>query len=61
MRRKARASQSPMWNRLVTPPIDDGEGTDRGGEGTSAKEENGGREWFSAAAMAVDGGVAVGL
>ena len=48
-----------MFNRLVTPPIDDREGTDGGGEGTSAKEENGGREWLSAAAMTVDGGVAV--
>ena len=50
-----------MWNRLVTLPIDDREGMDGGGEGTSAKEENGGREWLSAAAMTVDGGVAVGL
>ena len=50
-----------MWNRLVTPPIDDREGMDIGGEGTSSKEDNGWREWFSAAAMAVDGGVAVGL
>ena len=61
MHRKARASQSPMWNRLVTLPIDDREGLGGGGEGTSAKEENGGREWFSAADMTVDGGVAVGL
>ena len=29
-----------MWNRLVTPPIDDREGMDGGGEGTSAKEKN---------------------
>ena len=50
-----------MWNRIFTPPIDDREGMDRGGEGTSAKEENGGREWCSAAAMAVDGGVVVSL
>ena len=50
-----------MWNRLVTPPIDDREGMDGGGDSTSAKEENGGREWFSAAAMKVDGGVTVGL
>ena len=34
---------------------------DGGGEGTSAKEENGGREWLSAAAMTVDGGVTVGF
>ena len=34
---------------------------DGGGEGTSAKEENGGREWLSAAAMIVDGGVTVGF
>ena len=34
---------------------------DGGGEGTSAKEENRGREWFSAAAMTVDGGVEFGL
>ena len=32
-----------------------------GDEGTSAKEENGGREWLSAAAVTVDGGVAVGF
>ena len=50
-----------MWNRLVTPSIDDREGMGRGDEGTSAKEENGGRDWFSAAAMAVDWGMAVGL
>ena len=46
-----------MWNRLVTPSIDDREGMDGGGEGTSDKEENGGREWLSMAAMTVDGGV----
>ena len=34
---------------------------DGGGEGISAKEENGGRECFSAAAMKVDGGVTVVL
>ena len=50
-----------MWNRLVTQLIDDREGMDGGREGTSANEENGGRGWFSAAAMTVDGGVAVGL
>ena len=50
-----------MWNRLVTPPIDDREGTDGGGEGTSSQEDNGGRKWLSAAAIPVDGGVAVGL
>ena len=50
-----------MWNRFVTPPVDDREVMDRGGEGISAKEDNGVRGWFSAAAMAVDGGVAVGL
>ena len=32
-----------------------------GSEGTSVKEANGGREWLSATAMTVDGGVAVGL
>ena len=32
-----------------------------GGEGTSAKEENGGREWLSAVAMMFDGGVTVGF
>ena len=37
------------------------EGMDGGGEGTRAKEGNGGMEWFSAAAMTVDGGVVVGL
>ena len=35
-----------MWNRLVTPPIDDREGMDGGGEVTSTKEENGGRIGF---------------
>ena len=50
-----------MCNRIVTPSINDREGMDGGGEGTSAKEENGGRDWFSAADMTVDGGVAVGL
>ena len=48
-----------MWNRLVILPIDGREGMDEGGEGTSAKEENGGRGWFSAASMIFDGGVAV--
>ena len=39
----------------------DREGMGReGGEGTSAKEDNGGRERSSAAAMTVDGGAAVG-
>ena len=61
MRRKARASQSSTWNHLVTLPISDREGMDGGGKGISAKEENGGREWLSAVAMTVDGGVAVGL
>ena len=50
-----------MCNCLVTPPIDDREGTDGGGEGTGDKVENGGREWLSAAAIPVDRGVAVGL
>ena len=50
-----------MWNRLVTPRIDDREGMDGGGEGKIAKGENGGREWFSAAAMTVFGGATVGL
>ena len=50
-----------MWNRLVTPPIDDREGMDGGGEGTNDKEENLGRDWFSAEAMTVDGGVEVGF
>ena len=50
-----------MWNRLIAPPIDGREGMDGGGKGTSAKEENGGREWLSVAATTVDGGVAIGL
>ena len=50
-----------MWNRPVTPPIDDREGLDGGGEGTGAKEENGGREWLSVEAMKVDRGVEVDL
>ena len=49
-----------MWNRLVTPPIDDREVMERG-EGTSAKEDNGGREWLYITAMTVDVGVTVGL
>ena len=35
-------------------PIDEREGMDRGGEGASAKEENGGRAWLPAEAMTVD-------
>ena len=50
-----------MCNRVVTLTIDDMEGMDRRGEGTSTNEENGGREWFYAAATIVDVGVAVGL
>ena len=50
-----------MWNRLVTPSINDREGMGGGGEGTSAKYENGGMEWLSAEAMTVDVGVEVGL
>ena len=50
-----------MWKRLVIPLIDDREGMDGGGEGPSAKDENGWREWFSAADMTVDRGLAVGL
>ena len=50
-----------IWNRLVTPSINGKEGMDGGDEGESSKEENGGREWFSAAAMKVDRGLAVGL
>ena len=50
-----------MWNCLVTPSINDREGIDGGGEGISAKDENIGREWFSVAAMEVDGGAEVGL
>ena len=50
-----------MRNRLVTPLIDGREGMEGGGEGTSDKEENGGREWLCVEDMTVDGGVAVGL
>ena len=50
-----------MCNHLVTPPINDREGMDGGGEGISSKEDNGGREWFSAEDMKVDRGVEVGL
>ena len=50
-----------MWNYLATPPIDDRKRMDGGGEGTNTKEDNGGREWYSTAAMTVYGGVAVGL
>ena len=61
MRRKARTSQSPTWNQLFTLTIDDREGMDGGGEGTRAQEDNGRREWLSAAAMTFDRGVAIGL
>ena len=50
-----------MWNRLVTPLINDRDGTDGGGEGTSANGENGGMKWLSAAALTVDVGAEVGL
>ena len=50
-----------MWNRLVTPSIDDREGIEEGGKGKIYKEANRGREWLSAMDMTVDGGVAVGL
>ena len=50
-----------IWNRLVTPSINGKEVMDGGVEGGSSKEENGGRERFSAVAMTVDIGLAVGL
>ena len=50
-----------MCNLLVTPPIDGREGMAGGGDGTSSKEKNGVREWFSVEDMTVDGEVAVGL
>ena len=56
MCRKAQASQSPMWNRHVTLPINDRKGMDGGGEGTSAKEENVEREGLYVADMTVDRG-----
>ena len=43
-----------MWNRLVTPSIDDREGMEGGGEGKTAKEVNGGREWLSEVDMKVE-------
>ena len=46
-----------MWNRLVTPSIDDREVMGGGGEGTISKEDNVGSNWFTT----VYGGVAVGL
>ena len=49
------------WNRLVALLIDDRKGMDRGGDGKSTNRENGRRKWFSASAIAIDGGVAVGL
>ena len=61
MHGKVRSYKIPMWNCLATLLINDREGMYGGGEGTSAKEENGGREWFSAADMTVDVGVEVGL
>ena len=42
-----------MWNRLATPSIDDREGMEGGGEGTSSKEVNGGREWLSMVSITV--------
>ena len=50
-----------IWNCINTPTINYRELMGGGGYGPSAKEDNGGREWFSAAPMTVDGGVAVGL
>ena len=52
-----------MWNTALSRSrsIEQGRNGQRGVRGTSAKEANGGREWLSAAAMIVDGGVAVGL
>ena len=50
-----------MWDRLVTTPIDDREGMEGGCEGTSANEENDGRECLTVESMTVNGGVAVGL
>ena len=50
-----------MWNRLVAPYINDRDGTDGGGEGSSDNEDNGGRKWLSAADMTLEVGVAVGL
>ena len=44
MRRKAQASQIPMWDRLVTLSIDDREENDGRGEGTNAKENIIGRQ-----------------
>ena len=46
-----------MYNRLVTPPINDRELMEGGGEVTSSKEANGGRQWLYATAMMFDGGV----
>ena len=50
-----------MCNRLVAPPIDDREGMDVGVDGTYDKEDNGGRDWFSAADITINIGVAVDL
>ena len=43
-----------MWNRLVTLSIDDREGMEGGGEGTTDKEANRGRGWLSIVDMTVD-------
>ena len=43
------------WNSLVKLSIDDREVMEGGGEGTSDKKANEGREWFSAADMPVYG------
>ena len=50
-----------MWNRLVMPPIHYRVRMEVGGEGTSAKEANIGREWLYTVDKTVNVGVAVGL
>ena len=49
-------SRIGIRNRLVTPPINEREGMEGGGENTSAKEGNAGREWLSTVNMTGDGG-----
>ena len=49
-------SRIGIRNRLVTPPINEREGMEGGGENTSAKEGNAGREWLSMVNMTGDGG-----
>ena len=51
---KEQCNPPPLFGK-----VDDREGMEGGGEGTSAKEANGERRWLSVVALAVYGGVSV--